>query len=201
MTGCSRVAGPEEAELVASIHASGFALDPVMSWVFSEPERDSKLAAVWGFLCREALVPMGHTYLLGDSCAAWTPPGAPPWPAERSERFRAQLDAACLPDDVRRLGALDDVLAAHHPREPVWYLGSMATAPHAQGLGLGDRLLTDTLAVVDQSGLPAFLEATSARSARLYERHGFRPLEHVDLPAGPTLITMWRDPNRRNATS
>ena len=166
-----------------------------MGWVFADPGRRRKLAAVWGFLAREALVPLGHTYLLDDGCcAAWTPPHAPEWPAERSRRFGDLLAYECGPDDARRLGVLDDVLAAHHPPETLWYLGSIATTDAVRGRGLGSRLLDHTLAMVDASGLPTFLEATSPRNAALYERYGFGPIEQLTLPDGPTLVTMRREP-------
>ena len=195
MTPELRLAGPTDADLVASIHAQAFVHDPVMSWVFREPGRSRKLEAVWGFLAREALVPLGATFLLGhSSCAAWTPPGSPAWPSERAARFQALLDDACTPEDVRRLGVLDETLGAHHPDEPVWYLGSIATLPDAHGRGYGRRLIEATLAVVDGDGLPAYLEATSLRSAPLYERHGFRPVEPIELPRGPTLVAMQRRP-------
>lgn len=189
-----RVATAGDAGLVGSICASGFADDPVMTWVFTEPGRAAKLDAVWGFLAREALVPLGHTYLLGDATAAWTPPDAPAWPPNRIERFQCLLDQVCEPNDTARLRRLDDLLAANHPDEPVWYLGSVAAAPSAQGRGLGSRLLAETLAVIDRTGLPAYLEATSRRSAPLYARHGFRRIADLTLPGGPTLVAMRRDP-------
>lgn len=189
-----RVAGPADAELVGSIHARAFATDPVMTWVFREPDPMPQLDAVWRFLAVEALVPLGHTYLIGGACAAWTPPDAPPWPAERGERFAEVLAAACHSDEVGRLRTLNDLLDAHHPGEPLWYLGSVATVPEAQGQGLGSRLLTESLAAVDSSGLPAYLEATTPRSVPLYQRHGFAAVGTITLPDGPTLVAMRRQP-------
>lgn len=153
---------------------------------------------MWQFLAREALIPLGHTYLLGDACAAWTPPDASGWPQERSERFQALLADTCEPGDTQRLAILDDLLAAHHPSEPVWYLGSVAALPTSQGQGLGGRLLAHTLSIVDGSGVPAYLEATSARSVPLYARHGFEPVEQLTLPDGPVLVAMRHEPGGRS---
>lgn len=49
----------------------------------------------------------------------------------------------------------------------------------------------------DREGLPAYLEASSARNRALYLRHGFEVVEEVHLPAdGPPVWLMWRNPRR-----
>jgi GNAT superfamily N-acetyltransferase len=54
-----------------------------------------------------------------------------------------------------------------------WYLSIVAVAPHAQGRGLGARLLAPTLAEADAAGAVCYLETFSGRSRRFYERLGF----------------------------
>jgi hypothetical protein len=39
--------------------------------------------------------------------------------------------------------------------------------------------------------MPAYLEATSPDSRRLYHRHGYTDLGRIDLPDGPSLWRMW----------
>ncbi|MCA1842503.1 MAG: GNAT family N-acetyltransferase, partial [Actinobacteria bacterium] len=134
------------------------------------------------------------TYLLPGSCAAWTPPDPPPWPPERGERFGAVLETVCTADDLARLGVLDTAVQEHHPPEPLWYLGVIATVPSAQGQGLGSALLRQSLAVVDEAQLPAYLESTNPRNVALYQRHGFMTTGLIELPNGPTLTKMWRTP-------
>lgn len=47
----------------------------------------------------------------------------------------------------------------------------------------------------DREGTPAYLEASSARSRGLYERLGFTFTGRaVDLPEGPPMWPMWREP-------
>jgi GNAT superfamily N-acetyltransferase len=196
-----RVAGPDEAAHAGRVLAAGFSDDPVMTWVFAEPDRQVKLDALFGFLAREALVPLGATYLSGDACAAWTPPDPPPWPDERGARFFSTLTPCCTDDDMRRLMVLDETMSAVHPKEPHWYLGVIGTVPAWRGQGLGSRLLAHSLAVVDDAGLPAYLEATSERNAALYARFGFVPTGMIDLPDGPSLTAMWREPAARTTPS
>ena len=195
-----RTAGPADAEEVGRTLAAGFGDDPVMSWVFQEPGRADKLVALFGFFAPEALVPLGATYLLPGSCAAWTPPGTPPWPEERGVRLITSLAASCSAADLERLGVLDDATRAAHPEEPHWYLGMLATEPPLRGRGAGAALLRHSLAVVDDDHLPAYLESTNPRNGPLYERHGFEVTGTIDLPSGSPLTAMWRAPRPPSPT-
>jgi GNAT superfamily N-acetyltransferase len=194
MTSPARIATDVDAAEIGRTLAGGFADDPVLTWVFQEPGRAAKLASFFDFLAREALVPLGATWLLPGSCAAWTPPDPPPWPPERAERFGAVLTEVCTDDDLGRLGTLDAAMQEHHPSEPLWYLGVIATVPDSRGQGLGRALLEQSLAVVDRTRLPSYLESTNARNLTLYQRHGFTTTGIIELPNGPTLTKMWRKP-------
>ncbi len=196
MTGPAHIATDAEATQVGRVLAAGFSDDPVLTWVFRGPDQDAKLGAFFDFLAREALVPLGATYCLDDSCAAWTPPDPDPWPPERGERFMAVLGEVCTDDDLTRLGVLDEVTAEHHPHDSHWYLGVIGTVPASRGKGLGGRVLEQSLVDVDQTGLPAYLESTNPRNVSLYERHGFVVREHIELPDGPALTAMWRPSQR-----
>jgi GNAT superfamily N-acetyltransferase len=189
-----RIAGPEDAAEVGRVLADGFAEDPVMGWVFNEPDRGRKLKVFFGFVAREALVPLGATYVLPGACASWTPPGTPEWSEDRSQRFNQSMSRACTAADMERLGILGAGMEEHHPAGELWYLGSIATVAEARGRGLGSALLHASLQPVDADGLPAYLESTNPRNTTLYERHGFRATGTVELPGGPPLTTMWREP-------
>ena len=189
-----RTATAAEAGEVAGILAAGFHDDPVLAWVFPD-DRSDKLGALFGFLSREALVPLGATYLTDGAAACWTPPNPPDWPDERGERFFTMLDAHCAADDLERFGVMYRAMEACHPPEPHWYLGLIATRPEAQGRGHGSALLDHTLRErIDPTGTLAYLEATSPRSVPLYERHGFEVVEWVELPGGPPFAAMQRTP-------
>jgi ribosomal protein S18 acetylase RimI-like enzyme len=192
-----RLAGAGDAVEVGRVMAEGFVDDPVMTWVFRGPEREAKLHAVFGFLAREALVPLGATYLLPGSSASWTPPDTPPWPSERGQRFVEEVSVVCSAEDLERFAVLDAVTSSAHPVGRYWYLGVIATVPPSRGRGLGSMLLAQTLRIVDHAALPAYLESTNPRNVSLYERHGFVRTGVIDLPDGPSLTAMWRDPRER----
>jgi GNAT superfamily N-acetyltransferase len=187
----------KDAAEVTRILADGFHDDPVMCWVFQgdDAERATKLEACFGFLSTEAVVPLGATFLVDGGCACWTPPpGTDPWPADRGARFNEVLRGPCDDDDIRRLGVLSTAMDAVHPSEPHWYLGAIAAVRERQGQGLGTALLGHSLALVDGEGAPAYLESSNPNNVPLYERHGFRVTGSIDLPDGPSLIPMWREP-------
>jgi ribosomal protein S18 acetylase RimI-like enzyme len=82
-----------------------------------------------------------------------------------------------------------------HPHNPPhWYLFILGTDPAAQGHGLGSALLSDMLARVDASSMPAYLESSNERNIALYGRHGFEVTGEVTIPNGPRVWPMWRDP-------
>jgi GNAT superfamily N-acetyltransferase len=70
----------------------------------------------------------------------------------------------------------------------------IGTDPAQQGKGYGAALLAHTTAVCDREAPPAFLEATSARSVPLYQRHGFEVLGEISSEGSPTLTPMLREP-------
>ncbi len=82
--------------------------------------------------------------------------------------------------------------AALHPEEPHWYLPLIGVDPAYQGRGLGSALLSHALALVDADKLPAYLEATTLDSRRLYERHGFEVVGEIQSGSSPTMYAMYR---------
>ncbi|WP_425956341.1 GNAT family N-acetyltransferase [Xylanimonas sp. McL0601] len=81
------------------------------------------------------------------------------------------------------------VFDAARPRVPHWFLADIAVAPGAQGLGAGSALLRHRLGAIDATEpLPAYLEATTASSRRLYERFGFEAGAELPVPGAPTAM-------------
>jgi hypothetical protein len=127
-----RIATDDDHGDVARTLALGFHDDPVLSWAFPGPRRAEQLAAFFGFLAREALVPLGATYVTAGGCAAWTPPGPDDWPPERGAAFGALMAGVCDGDEMARIGRLSTAMDAAHPPQPHWYLGLVAVEPAMQ---------------------------------------------------------------------
>jgi L-amino acid N-acyltransferase YncA len=84
-----------------------------------------------------------------------------------------------------------------HISEPHIYVRTVGVRTELQGQGLGSKLMQPTLERADAAGLPAYIEASSERSAALYERLGFVHLGVFELPDGGPRV--W--PMRRPAAS
>jgi GNAT superfamily N-acetyltransferase len=99
-----------------------------------------------------------------------------------------------FPRELIRVSRAMNKVARVHPREPHWYLYAVGVVPEATSHGRGTALLEPVLRRCDADGVPAYLEASTADNARLYERLGFEPREEVEMVPGVRLRPMWREP-------
>lgn len=68
--------------------------------------------------------------------------------------------------------------------ENYYYVFFLGTRQDAQGQGLGSELMRHQQDAVRESGLPIWLEATTARSRDLYARLGFQVVDEILLGKG-----------------
>lgn len=185
-----RHATPADAAQVAETLAGAFSDDPVMSWCWPDPvDRQEILPRIFR-VAVDACLPSGGVYTTPGHAAAavWLPPTA----EVDDEQFASDLGTACG-GDTERLYTLMELMDANHPHADAHhYLLAVGTRPGWQGLGIGSRMLRAGLAHCDRDGMPAYLEATSERNRRLYERHGFTVTQEFGLPDGPSVSCMWR---------
>lgn len=105
--------------------------------------------------------------------AIWLPPGTRTDEETLDEIFVRHIDELHL----RSVYALFEKMAAHHPKEPHWYLPLIGVDPAYQRRGLGSALLRYALATCDRDQSLAYLEPTSPVSVPLYSATGSRLLE------------------------
>ncbi|MFJ6568456.1 GNAT family N-acetyltransferase [Streptomyces sp. NPDC091292] len=195
-----RTAGESDREAVTRLLDVTFQDDPVSSWVFPDPEyRRTTHRALMGAFLHVALTE-GRVDLTedGDAVALWlsVPDSGGEAGAEGADADEAvQLREAVDPDNervelvARLTGEIHPEGAAHE------YLLLIAVHPDRQGDGLGSALMRPVLDRCDRDGVAAYLEASNERSRSLYEKLGFRFMGRtVDLPDGPHMWPMWRDP-------
>ena len=185
---------------LARILARAFDAEPAMRWMLPDNQsRHQRLERFFAGAIRWLYLPLGGTDVAvgPDGIAAsavWCPPGRwklPVW------RF-----VLASPSIMRALGqrgrAGQQVMTAlenHHPREPHWYLAALGTDPSAQGQGAAGTLLRSRLRLCDEQGEAAYLETADGRNVAIYERFGFRPIHHIEIPGGaPSQWGMWREP-------
>jgi GNAT superfamily N-acetyltransferase len=189
-----RVATSADVAVVSRVAARGFYDDPVMGWVFPDDDaRLGQLEQMMAWLFRDYVPGRGLVHVLDEaSVSFWREPGFEPVDrggGDESNEFPR------LPGDVlERLGVLNDVMTAAHPHDAHWYLNVIATMPARQGEGLGRQLIEAVSRGCDRIGSPAYLESSNPTNMTLYRRQGFEQTGELELPGGPSLYPMWREP-------
>ncbi|CAL9440298.1 GNAT family N-acetyltransferase [Streptomyces sp. enrichment culture] len=195
-----RTAGDEDRELVVRLLDEAFQDDPVSGWVFPGEEyrrttHHRLMAAFTGIVLAEGRIDVTED---GSACALWMSvpaDGHGDGDGGADDDGPAQVRRAVDPGN-ERVELIGRLTAGVHPsgraHEYLWMIG---VAPARQGEGLGTALIGSALDRCDREGRPAYLEASSERSRRLYERLGFSPAgAPLALPDGPCMWPMWREP-------
>ncbi|MBF6219212.1 GNAT family N-acetyltransferase [Nocardia abscessus] len=197
----TRQAGAEDRDALIEAFGIASADEVVTTWVLEgQPEGGLRTAFVPGLV--ERALRDDEIWVAGAGAEIWS---MSIWQHVTSvERFAAEAaetrTMAQRAPDVRvlqRLRIVTDLLAREHPREfPHRYLQVIVTVPEHRGEGAGAAILADRLKAASEAGVPAFLEASTERSARLYRRCGFAVTgtTHTLPENGPTLIPMWFRP-------
>ncbi|MFJ8188876.1 GNAT family N-acetyltransferase [Streptomyces sp. NPDC096094] len=210
-----RTAGQGDRELVVRLLDEAFQDDPVSGWVFPSEEYRRRTHHRLMAAFTDAVLADGRIDLTedGSACALWLSVPADGHTGDEPggvSRHGAADGAADGPAQVReavdpenqRVELIARLTEGIHPsgraHEYLWMIG---VAPGRQGEGLGTALIESVLDRCDREGLPAYLEASSARGRALYERLGFEFTGRaLELPDGPRMWPMWREP-RNPATA
>jgi len=191
-----REARAEESPQVCAALAAAFVSDPVLLFLFpGERRRDAHMRKLFAAELAYYVRPNGRAWTTDDfrGASLELPPGAGPMivPVSGALAFVSALGIR-----LQRAGRLQKFFALHHISEPHYYIRYIGVAPPFQGQGLGAELLRPTLDRADEEGVPAYLEASTERSARFYARLGFEHLGELEVPDGPRFWPMRRPPAR-----
>lgn len=170
-----------------------FVSDPAARWTWPRPDDYLRnmplLARAFGEKSFGLGTAFGIDQLAG--AALWLPPGA-----SSDEEALASLIGHTAPASIQQDAAnVFRQMADFHPDEPHWYLPLIGVDPSCQGRGLGDKLMTASLARCDADRLPAYLESSNPRNIPFYERHGFEVMGKIQVGSSPTIVPMLRRPN------
>src|SRR5687767_11749142 len=166
------IIGPttERERAIAVVHAA-FRDDPISRWVYPDDAAyEAAFPRIINAMSGRAF-DRGSAYATADlgGVALWLPPGV----ASDEEAMGEVMAETVAPELMDDLVGFSEVMATMHLHEPHWYLPMIGVLPEYQGKGYGSQLLSYATAIADRDHLPAFLEATTPDSRRLYERHGF----------------------------
>jgi ribosomal protein S18 acetylase RimI-like enzyme len=197
-----RKATVDDIPRLRAVLAEAFYDDPIIGWLMPDAgKRRARLRRFFSIELRHMALPRGQVWTTRDltGVALIMPPGKWRVPLRatllESGAFGARLGRAA------RLGVAMEWRHACEVREPHYYVRDVGVLPEVQGRGLGCALMGPTLERCDREGLPAYLEASSERSAALYERLGFELIDELRVAGSPPLRLMLRPPDPSETAS
>jgi GNAT superfamily N-acetyltransferase len=186
------------AQLSATL-ADAFATDPILQWLAPSQRSDRRLRRLLAIELEYYVFPAGRVLTTGDF------PRCEPRAVARQvgddgaalgrDRLCARFRPPAAPGE-----ATTETLRGHPPPGTALLIRYLGVATRFQGQGLGTALLGPTLDRCDGEGVPAYLEASTERSAALYNRLGFVHLGELRVPNGPRFWPMRRPPAAAYAT-
>ena len=197
-----RPADAGEVPALSAALAQAFASEALMNWLL--PQRTRRIARrelMFTLELQTYVLPQDGLVFTADDGRGGLVGGCAALPPDRWQAPQA-VDGRTAVRWLRTLGRqlprairVQRAMQEHHPTEPHYYIRCVGVRPGLQGQGLGSALMRPTLERCDSDGVPAYLEASSERSAALYERLGFVHLGVLQLPdKGPPLWPMQRPP-------
>lgn len=191
-----RDATGDDLETLVATLSDAFNDDPVLNWVIPERRLYPDFFRV---IVRDVYLPRGIAHLEqeGRGAALWLPPG---------EKFEIPPRLAMLvmiarlvlrrgPRPLQRIRQQGGLFERHHPTEPHYYLQFVGCRRRDQGRGVGSALLKHGTRLVDEAGMPAYLESSNSLNVPLYQRHGFEVRSEATVARdGPRAWFMWREP-------
>jgi ribosomal protein S18 acetylase RimI-like enzyme len=172
----------------SEILTNAFAADPIVTYFRDRPEKERRELIKWFIK-----IALHYSYKDGqiyttqnlDGVAIWIPPEKFPL-----NDFRLlMLGGYALPFKISPNKLLEFVYlflqAEKQHKQNVdrqhWYLLMLGVAPDRQSQGIGSLLLQPILERADRAGLSCYLEATTKRSVRFYQKHGFEAIGEIKL--------------------
>jgi len=179
----------DESRAMAAL-VMAFATDPAVRWLYPDAQQYlthfpdfARAFAGKAFELDTADALQGHS-----AAALWLPPNVQPDEAAVGDVLQRTVNEPRLSEVFSML----EQMGAFHPNEPHWYLPMIGVDPGEQGRGCGSALLRQGVARCDFDHVPAYLEATSARSVPLYEKFGFHVVGQIKTKSSPPVIPMIR---------
>ena len=200
-----RTAAADEVPRVAAAFADAFVGDPVFRFLRPGHLRpQARLRTMFLVELKLYVLRNGGTVWTTsgyDGAVAMLPPG--PWEMPRSVTGREALQwVRAFKTRLPRASRVQRAMEKRHPREPHFYIRTIGVRTARQGRGVGSMLMQPTLERADSVGLPTYIEASTERSAALYERFGFRHMGAFELPdGGPPVWPMRRPGGAVNRTA
>jgi GNAT superfamily N-acetyltransferase len=147
-------------------------------WALPDDGRTQRLTRLHELDAAHRGVATGTAWVAHDvaSVAVWhAPDGAPgthPLPADVGAALARELPRLSDPR-WPAVAATAELVAAHRPAGPHWWLAHLATRPSARRQGLGMAVLAPALERCDAAGMPAAAAVHTWAGARFLRHAGF----------------------------
>lgn len=178
---------------VARTLARAFADDPVMGWIYPDPDdRARRLPRLFALLFdTDGSAGMRLTTAEASAATLWRAPGRARTGPLTMLRHAWPMWRALGPNLARAL-AVSNAIEAHLPSGDFWYLHIAGCDPAARGRGLGRAAIEAGIARV-AGRLPVYLENSNAANLGFYRALGFTVDSEWRVGAdGPRLWSMTR---------
>jgi GNAT superfamily N-acetyltransferase len=188
-----REAGIGELARLSATLADAFTTEPILQWMIPSLRREARLRRLFAIELAHHAFPAGRVLTTDDVRGANVelPPGRWEMTVPLSGAIGlVRVFGMRLP----RASRAQVFLQRNHLQEPHYYIRFVGVRTRFQARGLGTGLLRPTLDRCDREGTPAYIEASSERSAALYERLGFVHLGELQIPDGARVWPMRRPP-------
>jgi len=187
----------DDVPTVSAALARAFFDDPLQTWLLPDDATRLDILRRLFALQSRGSVPDGNSFTDESRSVAafWLPPGVTTPRPETIPDTGPMRDL--LGDGLDRLKVAMAAMLGTHPTEPHWYLEGLGTDPTAQGRGLAVAALAPILTRCDVDGMPVYLESTKEQNIGFYENRRFRVTGTIEIPDGPRLWAMWREPASR----
>lgn len=182
-----------DAEILSAVIAAAFFDLPVAHWLIGDQASRRHIFPSYFQIFVEHALDRGVVYTTPERNAAalWLPygDGPPPAPDNYAERLRDVTSPW-----TSRFTELDSALESRHLAVvPHDHLALLGVHPGQQRRGVGNALLEAHHRLLDQAGMPAYLEAATERNRRMYRRRRYADFgAPIRLPDGLRMYPMIR---------
>jgi ribosomal protein S18 acetylase RimI-like enzyme len=177
---------------LAHLLSSAFHFDPVSTWLMPDPDDRARRHPAFFRIFLEHAIVWGevHTTHEFEGVALWL--DVDPDTGIQSGGEAAELFRSALGPNYERFKVLDAEMQSTHPTHARhMFLPFIGVIPEEQEQGIGRALMLRKLIALDEVRMPVYLEATSLRSRRFYERLGFKQLPaRISLPGGTSMFPL-----------
>ncbi|HIG40613.1 MAG: GNAT family N-acetyltransferase [bacterium] len=189
----TRVAESAEQSVLAKVLVRAFEEDPVLRWILPSPVEYQRVSQTYFELVLKQSLSSKRCYTTDEQSGVslWEEPDH--LPSAGSQLLHFLRLSWLLRGDISRVLDLQSLMSSYRPPKPFWHLTYIATDPARQGKGIGASLMKPVTKIAREQNIPIYLECSNRANLSFYRAHGFRLVDEVSYPGGPTIWPMLLD--------